>query len=292
MLANSWASGGPQGEAQVVDVLGLHGIGQQQSGRNQMLPDWQAGLNDGVERARGRDWPKPSLDLAYYGDLFLAAADTKGGAAANLESPDEDLMSFFERVQDEVVDPDEPLPAETLGRKKGLSPSVTRLGAWLERRFGVAGKLLFYGDLVQVRRFQRDDELADAVLDRLREVLPDGPRVLVGHSLGSIVAYEALCTIPDHGVRTLVTLGSPLGLRSIREALRFPALGRIPALPPGVHRWVNVYDRGDPVSLAGGLGTYWPEVDDATVDNGKNSHAVLRYLGKKVTGETVAGALA
>ncbi|WP_077381643.1 alpha/beta fold hydrolase [Mesorhizobium prunaredense] len=285
----------------MVDVLGLHGIGQQQSGRNQMLPDWQAGLNDGVERARGRDFPKPSLNLAYYGDLFLTdtdgnkgALDTGGsgtGKSGDFENFDADLVSFLERVQDEVVDPHEALEPEIPGTTKGLPRSVTRLGALLERRFGVAGKLLFFGDLVQVRRFQRDDPLAARVLDRLGELLADGPRVLVGHSLGSIVAFEALCMVPDHSVHTLITLGSPLGMRSIRGALRPPALRRLPHLPPGVVRWVNIYDPRDPVSLAGGLAEYWPEVEDATVDNGKSAHAVLHYLGKKVTGEAISVAL-
>jgi pimeloyl-ACP methyl ester carboxylesterase len=62
---------------------------------------------------------------------------------------------------------------------------------------------------VQVRRFQRDDALAVTVLDRVREMLPQHPRVLIGHSLGSIVAYETLCQIPDHGITTLITVGSP-----------------------------------------------------------------------------------
>ncbi len=275
----------------VADVLGVHGIGQQQSGRNQMLPDWQAALRDGIERARGRGGSAPTMDLAYYGDLFLAGGDGKKGFAVPdpTEDLDDDTVRFLEDVQNEVVDPEEPLAPET--PTKGLPRSVTRLGAWLERRFGIAGKLLFYGDLIQVRRYQRDDGLADSVVDRLRDPLGSGPRVLVGHSLGSIVAYEALCVVPDHGVKTLVTLGSPLGLRSIRAALHPEPAGRIPHLPPGVHRWVNVYDEKDPVSLAGGLSEYWSDVDDETVDNGSESHAVLRYLGKKVTGEAVAGAL-
>jgi hypothetical protein len=35
----------------MIDVLGLHGLRQQQQGRNQLLPRWQGALNDGVERA-------------------------------------------------------------------------------------------------------------------------------------------------------------------------------------------------------------------------------------------------
>jgi hypothetical protein len=275
----------------VVDVLGLHGIGQQQRGRLQMLPDWRSALGDGVERARGLAWPKPSLDLAYYGDVFLADTDTKG-VPQDPEALDDDVVAFLEQVQDEVVDPSQSLDVEDPAKGlKELPTPLARLAAALERRFGVAGKLLFFGDLVQVRRFQRDGDLAEAVLGRVREMLPQHPRVLVGHSLGSIVAYEALCRVPGHGVTTLVTLGSPLGLRSIREGMSQQASDRMPNLPPGVLRWVNIYDTSDAVSLAGGLAEYWPEVADKTVDNENQPHAIDRYLGKKVTGQILVEAL-
>ncbi len=195
-------------------------------------------------------------------------------------------------MQDEVVDPSQPLEVEDpVKGLKELPTPLTRLAARLERRFGLAGKLLFIGDLVQVRRFQRDDDLAEAVLDRVREMRPQNPRVLVGHSLGSVVAYEALCRIPDHGVTTLITVGSPLGLRSIREGMSQKGRSRMPNLPPGVLRWVNIYDPDDAISLAGGLAGYWPKVADKTVDNENEPHAITRYLGKKVTGQTVVEAL-
>jgi hypothetical protein len=275
----------------VVDVLGLHGIGQQQRGRLQMLPDWQAALGDGVERAKGLGWPKPSIDLAYYGDVFLAETDSKG-EPQDPEALDDDIVAFFEEVQAEVVDPSQPLDVEkaAMGLREVPSP-LRRLAASLERRFGLAGKVLFFGDLVQVRRFQRDDHLAEAVLDRVREMLPQNPRVLVGHSLGSVVAYEAVCRLPDHGISTLITLGSPLGLRSIRDGMSRKARERMPNLPPGVLRWVNIYDPRDAVALAGGLGTYWSKVEDKNVDNEHEPHAITRYLGKKVTGQTVVEAL-
>jgi hypothetical protein len=275
----------------VVDVLGVHGIGQQQRGRLQMLPDWQAALSDGVERAKGLAWPKPSLDLAYYGDVFLADTDSKG-IPQESEALDDDMVAFLEQVQDEVVDPSRPLDVEDPAKGlKELPTPLARLAALLERRFGVAGKLLFFGDLVQVRRFQRDGDLAQAVLGRVRDMLLQHPRVLVGHSLGSIVAYEALCQIPGHGVTTLVTLGSPLGLRSIRKGMSQQARAQIPNLPSGVLRWVNIYDTSDAVSLAGGLAGYWPEVADKTVDNEDQPHAINRYLSKKVTGQIVVEAL-
>jgi hypothetical protein len=281
----------------MVDVVGVHGISQQQGGRLQMMGPWQRALGDGVERARGRHFRKPSLDIAYYGDFFLKSSTSKGPVPEDLVEFDEDYVAFFEEIQDEVVDPGPPVePADVVRAKKGmreLPTPLAKLAGSLDQRFMVAGKVLFFGDLTQVRRYQRDDALAQDVLGRVREALEDGgPPILVGHSLGSIVVYEALCMLPDHGIATLVTIGSPLGLRSIREALRPRAREVIPALPPGLSTWVNIYDKNDPVALAGGLQPYWDAVVDRTVDNEKDPHAATHYLGKRETGDPVADSMA
>lgn len=272
------------------DVLGVHGISQQQFGRNLLQSPWQLALCDGVEKYRGRREPAPTLDIAYYADLFVAATNAKG--PQDLIEFDEDTEPFFEDIQDEVArDKSIDLDNATKGMK-GLPTPVARLASFLERRFGVAGKLLFFGDLTQVRRFQSDDTLADKVMNVVREGLELGsPKIMVGHSLGSIVAYEALCRIPAHGISKLVTIGSPLGLNSIRKRLRPAALDLLPALPPGVTRWVNVYDPNDSVALAGGLAEYWSEITDKIVENEGEPHSAIRYLSKKETGEVVASVL-
>jgi hypothetical protein len=71
-----------------------------------------AALGDGVERAKESTWPKPSLDLAYYGDVFLAKTDNKGGPQ-DPEALDDDLVAFFTDVQGEVVDPSQPWTSRT-----------------------------------------------------------------------------------------------------------------------------------------------------------------------------------
>ena len=84
----------------------------------------------------------------------------------------------------------------------------------------------------------------------------DDTRVMVGHSLGSVVAYEALCAHPQWPVRALVTLGSPLGIRNLifdrlvpAPRLR-PTAGRVRGRGRGrVRSWVNVADEGDVVAL-------------------------------------------
>lgn len=274
----------------MVDVIGVHGISQQQLGRHQLLQTWQAAARDGLERATGQRSDQPSLDLGFYGDVFLEKTESKGEPVdTDVADLDADLLEFLSEIQEDYA-AGEPLDrdAATKGMPRLPGP-LMKLGAALERRFGVAAKVLFFGDLPQVRKYQRDDELAQVIRDRVtKEISSSQPKILVGHSLGSIVAYEVLCLMPDHGVRTFVTIGSPLGMRSIQRALRKSARERIPMLPPGLENWFNVYDVGDPVALAGGLSATWTQVQDATVHNEKEPHAATRYLGKKQVGRGFA----
>ena len=138
-------------------MVGVHGISQQQSGRNQLIGSWQQSLSDGVERARGRDFSKPSLDIAFYGDLFLKSSESKGLVPGDPIEFGDDTVAFFEAIQDEVTDPGD--PDEATGAAKGmreLPTPLAKLARAVERRSGVAGKVLFFGDLTQVRRYQRD----------------------------------------------------------------------------------------------------------------------------------------
>lgn len=89
----------------------------------------------------------------------------------------------------------------------------------------------------------------------LREAARRGERVLlIGHSMGSIIAYDALWEL-DHlegmhdCVDCLLTIGSPLGMNYVQK--RLLGLGRRgPRSYPGnIRRWVNIAARGDLVAL-------------------------------------------
>lgn len=277
----------------MIDLIGVHGISQQQLGRNQLLQVWQAAARDGLERYTDERSERPTLDVGYYGDVFLETTQSKGEPiTTDIGDEDQDILTFLKQIQSEVAADEPPDRDESMKGMPRLPDGLTKLGAALERRFGVAGKLLFFGDLPQVRKYLRDDKLAQIIRDRVTAAIRDGgSTILLGHSLGSIVAYEVLCLVPDHGIKTFVTIGSPLGLRSIQEGLRGPARERIPDLPPGVERWFNVYDTGDPVAMAGGLRRTWTKVDDATVGNGDEPHSASRYLGKPEVGRAFASGL-
>jgi hypothetical protein len=99
--------------------------------------------------------------------------------------------------------------------------------------------------------------VVQVVLDELlaaRAAAPEGPLVVVAHSMGASIAYDVLSHFrPDLTVDVLVTVGAQvglfeeLGLFLARDpAVPAPDRPRAPA-PPGVRHWINVVDRADPL---------------------------------------------
>ena len=74
---------------------------------------------------------------------------------------------------------------------------------------------------------------------------------ILGHSLGSIIAYWFLLNNPDLAIRTeLVTLGSPLGSRLLSSLVKFwlKRISKTELARPVVRRWVNISSVLDPLS--------------------------------------------
>ena len=57
----------------------------------------------------------------------------------------------------------------------------------------VEEQLAFVGNLKQVTAFLTDRSVRDLVLARVCEEVGEGTRVVIGHSPGSVVAYEYVC---------------------------------------------------------------------------------------------------
>jgi hypothetical protein len=87
---------------------------------------------------------------------------------------------------------------------------------------------------------------AGPIRERVRRVLDasDTPTVVIGHSLGSVVAYDVLSNPPGRprDVPLFVTAGSPLGIDAVKELVHQPTV-----VPPGVAEWLNV---ADPLDIA------------------------------------------
>jgi pimeloyl-ACP methyl ester carboxylesterase len=130
------------------------------------------------------------------------------------------------------------------------------------------------------------------VLQRVDEALSSDTEVLIGHSLGSVIAYEYLCEFHPESVKMLVTLGSPLGIQNLIFHRLTPPPVEGKGQWPGAVTWVNVADLNDKVALCKELADLYPGpqsnvVDDRLVDNGNKPHDIVRYLNSAQTGSAL-----
>ncbi|MGA5699099.1 serine peptidase [Peterkaempfera bronchialis] len=274
-------------------VVAVHGIGNLQPGRAPaeaaalLAAQWQPRLAAGYTAAGLPHLPVPRLEVAYYAHL-LAEPQAQGAWDGDLD----ELTGYQSVVAAAwLLAAGVPAPAEAQG--PATLPLRQALG-WLAARRGVAADTLGRVVVALARevyvylsRAERRRRIRDTVAEAVRT---HRPRVVLAHSLGSVVAYEALHAHPDLEVDLLVTLGSPLGLPgAVFEALEpEPRDGR-GARPPGVARWVNLADPGDLVALPPRLGGRFPVDRHEEAYIGRmDFHTLGGYLGSGLTATAMA----
>jgi hypothetical protein len=230
-----------------------HGIGQQHKGEDVLLAEWAPALRDGIRRASqnrlGDALADREIRIAFYGDLFRPP-----GRPLNVGDPwlaPEDMTNFERELlvtwwQDAATSDRAVISSDA----QTLTPRSVQaaLRALSNSRFfaGIAERGLLF-DLRQVSHYFSDPAVRRDAQDRVAAAVgEDEVRVLIGHSLGSVVAYEALCAHPEWPVRALVTLGSPLGIKNLIFDRLQPSGG---CWPGPVRAWTNVADAGDVVAL-------------------------------------------
>ncbi|MFJ8113003.1 hypothetical protein [Streptomyces sp. NPDC096132] len=276
-------------------VVCIHGVGQQYRGERELTGSWHTALADGLLRAASPLTLTPDdVRCVFYGDLFRPPGRTLAVTDPPLDASDveagfetELLLALWQeaaRTDPGVLPPD----ARTLAR----TPATVQraLNALSRSRFfaGVALRGLVL-DLKQVRAYLCDTAVRDAVQQRVADAVDERTRVFVGHSLGSVVAYEALCGHPEWPVRALLTAGSPLGIRNlVFDRLRTGEGGRPGDWPGSVDRWTNLADEGDVVALVKDLRPLFGErVRCHLVHNGARAHDATRYLNTAEAGRAV-----
>jgi hypothetical protein len=278
-------------------IVGIHGIAQQVRGPEVLRATWAPALRDGVTLSGAKPPGEDDLEIAFYGDLFRG----KGGKAAGGPLYTAvDVEEGFERklleawwAEAAATDDAVTGPGATT---KLRTPKVAQraLNALSQSRFfaGLTERLII-GFIKQVHAYLGDDSVRGEIQARVDRLVGPGTAVLVGHSLGSVVAYEAACAHPDWDL-ALVTLGCPLGIRNlVFDRLRpSPEDGR-GVFPAGAAMWTNIADAGDVVALVKQLAPLFGErVQDLLVDNGSKAHDVSPYLTATQTGHAIAEGLA
>ncbi|MBO3085663.1 hypothetical protein [Cellulomonas fengjieae] len=131
-----------------------------------------------------------------------------------------------------------------------------------------------------------------------------GEIIVIAHSLGTVVAYDALDDLPEGvTVRLFVTAGSPLGQKVVRRNLRGPDVGSerrpVPrSITPvaGQPTWVNAYDVRDVVAVIHPIAHLFSGGDasirDERTHNPLYPHAIDDYLSDPDVAGPIAQALA
>jgi hypothetical protein len=287
----------------MASVVVVHGINNTFSTRPQMASEWGPALLGGVELAAGAPGVLSPDDIGYvsYGDVFRPSGRFLGGEAPPPLTADDVadgletqlLLSWWEaaaRVDPGVAPPD----GRTLGVRASARAAVLALAGsrFLAR---VSERMLVWW-LKQVSAYFTDPHVRAEVQGRFSVEVRADTRVVVAHSLGSVVAYEALCAHPEWQVTDLVTLGSPLGVPHVvlHRLVPPPESGgkRPVGVWPGVHRWVNITEDGDFVALQPRLReVFGDRVTDVAICNGMGAHQVERYLSAAETGAAILAGL-
>jgi hypothetical protein len=230
--------------------------GRQQNGkvsrdlRQIWLDTWQEGL-----KTAGLSYPSDlEFIFPFYGDLLdslihqlpntIEGVIERGAAAPG-------KVEFFEALLADLAD-NANIPLQQFTSENGVP--VKERGPlnwnWVQAILRGLEHSERFGNL-SLRKFTYDvycyltipgirRQIDNLILKALRE----GPAVVVGHSLGSVVGYNVLA---NHNgfVRKYITLGSPLGVKSIKNHLTRPLKMPI-CVEDG---WFNAYDDRDVVAL-------------------------------------------
>lgn len=281
-------------------IVVVHGIGQQTEGGLTLHDRLFSALKEGVVRAGGAVQPHDVI-FASYGHFFRPEAEVLSPDPYFDEEDIEEgfeselLMALWQRaaaVDAQVVPPDEEVLARTpVWASRGLA-------ALSRSRFlaGVSDSLLI-GNLKQVHRYFTAHDLRSAIREAVAAVMANDTRVVVGHSLGSVVAYEVLYASPERAIQAFVTLGSPLGLPNLvfdrlQPAPRPRGDGVRGRWPEAVRDWTNIADRGDVVAMVEDLRPLFGEkMCQIRVHNGSHAHDMRPYLTEKMTGAAIVAGL-
>jgi hypothetical protein len=266
--------------------------GRSQGGRDpvKVKAEWLEAFDKGLKKA-GLAMPADVvIDFPFYGDRldefvreFNLPADP---AIVPKGSPVFDEFAQFRaevadqmRARAGITDPQvrsemRPVPAT----EKGIEnwewvQAIIRL---LDRKLTGVSETTIEVFLRDVFLYCKRDHVRRAIDAIVSDALKPDTAVVVGHSLGSVVAYNVLGAAARK-VPLYVTVGSPLGIRAIRKTLG--PIGN----PVGTKGWYNAYDSHDVVAL-------YPldkdnfDVDPAVTNNGAvqnwtdNRHGIVGYL--------------
>jgi hypothetical protein len=280
-------------------IVFIHGRSQQGKDPVQLQQQWESALSKGLERARLQLPHGTEIAFPFYGDRLDQLLRELGSplvedVVLRGAEPDSAEASFrgellYEMARDAGIS-DADIQAHYSGQPHEKGPLNWE---WVQSILKALDKTPL-GEAA-IDAFTRDvyvyltNKTVRRVIDEIvSSSLSDGPCVVVGHSLGSVVGYNVLRKTPTTvKVNKYVTVGSPLGLKAIRKNLESPL-----AMPPCVNGWFNAMDERDVVALhplSSSNFNIIPPIENKTDVNNhtSNRHGIAGYLDDPVVAQRI-----
>ena len=236
----------------------IHGRDQQGNDPEELKANWISALQRGAETL-GRKLPRDlEVRLPFYGDILDGYAKqfdiplTSDIQTRGEGEVDQDFLQFQAAVA-ESIRKEKKITDNQIHVEYGNSPGERgpQNWRWVQAILRAIDKHSSGLSQAALERFTRDVYLyisrtsVRTSIDKIiQDDLTDQPTVIVSHSLGSVVAYSVLVRNQRaENVPLLITLGSPLAIRPIRDRLT-PLKYPVP-----VSDWYNAFDTRDVVSL-------------------------------------------
>ncbi len=241
-------------------IVIVHGAFNELWGPNELKARWLPAVRDGLWH-HGVRIEADDVDVCFYGDLFR-------------HHPGTDEERLLEQSRAGVADMLADLGGDAIA---GLAQA--------------AGEATFDRTVDMATAMLTEPDLRERLRARIEAEISDDTRVLVAHSLGTVLSYGTLARHEDWPVHTFVTLGSPLAVPLFFNGLEPAPVDGQGVWPGSVQRWVNVRalnDKACEVCLADHFGL---RVEEFVIDNGHRAHAPEPYLNSRPTGAAIATAL-
>jgi hypothetical protein len=266
--------------------------------RTDPKPRVVSALSSSVRAMRGRV-PKPEeISILAFADLFPWRAYAGGVEAAEQSAGGRAQDTEYGATVEDLAD----------GLLRGwwltaarIGQCVSPAGLKVEDPARALGGSAYFGlpelaaaEARALSRYLTDSKLRHEARDRTQSAILPETRVVVGHGLGALIAYEALCVLGDAASVVFVSLGASLcGPDQIFDRLEPAPRNEQGHWPAAVRRWFNVVAHTDPTAMVAPELTerFGPGIEDEVIEIKSACGDLSPYLLDRVTGRALIAGL-
>lgn len=285
----------------------VHGINQEGKNAQKIHDEWLGTLHNAFALQGPDPLGKLSrIEAAFYGDKldelsskWVTSQAIALGAEAAPDDFDEFAIDALKEMALRMGATEAQLDAEVATTVVALRAGPHK--KWVKANARVIESISPFRGTVALRilgqahAYIRNEHVHDEVNKLVRPLLEDDePVIVVSHSLGTIVSYSLLREFARNGrprnSPLFLTLGSPLGIESVRKGFSKPR-----TRPADVSRWVNCADPEDFVALRAELtrDNFGGDIHNyPDFNNGhENPHSIAGYLSDPRVAREIAEAI-